>query len=80
MAKEAPAGQLAYVWDNNSKHIKINCETEKAKGNKSKLHTILYIVDKIMHICNNHFPRGKQYRHPQLRLVEVKDTKPAAVS
>lgn len=54
--KETPAGQLANVWDNNSKRIKINCEKEKAEGKKSRLHTILYIVGKIMHICGNHLP------------------------
>ena len=59
-AKETPAGQLANVWDNNFKCIKINCKKEKAEGNKSKLHTILYIVDQTMYIRNNHFPRGKQ--------------------
>lgn len=40
--------------------LKINCKKEKAEGNESKPHTILYVVDKIVHVGNNRFPRGEQ--------------------
>lgn len=59
-AKEAPAGQLANVWDNHSKRIKINYKKEKARGNKSRLHTILYIAEKIVRVGSNRFPREER--------------------
>lgn len=44
----------------NPNVLKINCKKEKAEGDESKLHMILYVVDKIVHTGSNRFPRGEQ--------------------